>query len=69
MKYDNIHSVEWSNRLRRVALSEMKTFVLLVAASTLGGCAIYSDGRIASAFDEGAIKAELARSDKEFGNR
>ena len=55
-----------------------KTAIAIVAASSLtagvamvllGGCAIYPDGRVASAFDQGAIKAELMKAEKEYGGR
>jgi hypothetical protein len=42
---------------------------LTVVTATLGGCEVYSDGRVASAFDQGAIKAELQKADKEYGGR
>ena len=69
MKYDNVDSAVRINRIHRMALPEVKTFVLIAAVATLGGCAIYSDGTLGSAFDQGAIKRELARADKEYGSR
>jgi hypothetical protein len=47
----------------------MKILVLLVLVGLVGGCSVYSDGRVASAFDQGAIKAELMRAEKEYGNK
>ena len=52
-----------------VALPEMKIVALLAAAATMSGCMIGSNGKVSSAFDQGAIKEELARAEKEYGNR
>jgi hypothetical protein len=49
---------------------QMEKAVLIVAAvSLMGGCTVYSDGRVAGAFDQGAIKGELLRAEKDYGNK
>jgi hypothetical protein len=47
----------------------MKILILATLVTMLGGCTVYSDGTVSSAFDQGAIKAELSRAEKEYGNR
>ena len=49
-------------------MDKKKEAIAIVAvASLMGGCAMYPDGRITSAFDQGAIKAELMRAEKQHG--
>jgi hypothetical protein len=69
LKDDSIMGAKRHRVADLVAIPEMKLVALLAAAATMGGCAIYSDGTIGSAFDQNAIKAELARAEKEYGNR
>jgi hypothetical protein len=40
------------------------SFLILFVA--LSACVVYPDGRVAGAYDQKAINAELARSDKEY---
>jgi FtsH-binding integral membrane protein len=40
-----------------------------IGFALVGGCSVYSDGRVSSAFDQTAIKAELMRAEKEYGNK
>jgi len=48
----------------------MKITILLCGfAALLAGCAVYPDGRVTSVFDQAAIKAELSRAEKEYGNK
>ena len=49
--------------------TEVKAIMALAAAGMMGGCAVYQDGRVTSAFDQGAIKAELIKAEKEYGGR
>ena len=49
--------------------TEVKAIMALAAAGLIGGCSVYSDGRVASAFDQGAIKAELMKAEREYGGR
>jgi hypothetical protein len=36
-------------------------------AVLINGCAVYPDGKVASAFDQATIKAELMKAEKEYG--
>jgi hypothetical protein len=47
----------------------MRILILMSLAALLGGCMIYPDGRVTSAFDQGAIRAELLKAEKEYGNK
>lgn len=48
----------------------MKKLILLFTAAILtGGCSVYSDGSVSGQNDQAAIKAELSRAEKEYGNQ
>ena len=47
----------------------LRLAIPLVVGASLSGCMIYPDGRVTSAFDQGAIKAELIKAEKEYGGR
>ncbi len=68
MKYDNTRVPERYHCVHRLDVPKIKTFVLLAAAATLGGCMIYPDGRVTTTFDQATMKMELQKADREFGN-
>jgi hypothetical protein len=43
--------------------------VAFIGFSLLGGCSVYSDGSVSGQNDQAAIKAELSRAQKEYGNQ
>jgi hypothetical protein len=58
---------------KRSSDKRLKLVIPLVIGASLSGCAVYTDDAghpvLGSAFDQDAIKAELARAEKEYGGR
>jgi hypothetical protein len=52
---------------------ELRLLMFLALVGMMEGCAVYSDDAghpiVASAFDQGAIKAELKRAEREYGGQ
>lgn len=68
MNNDSIMRTERHRGDHMVDVSKMKLVALLAAAATMGGCMIYPDGKITTAFDQKTMKAELEKSDRYFSN-
>ena len=64
LRDDNFMRTERNHGAYRVAIPAL----VLLAASTMGGCMIYPDGKITTYFDEKTMKAELEKADREFGS-
>jgi hypothetical protein len=56
-------------KISKRSSDKLKLVIPLVIGASLSGCTVYSDGRVAGAFDQGSIKAELMRAEREYGGR
>ena len=65
LKDDNFMRTERNHGAYRVAIPAL----VLLAASTMGGCMIYPDGKITTAFDQKTMKEEVDKADRYFGDR
>ena len=69
MNNDSIMRTKRNRVADLVAIPEMKLVALLAAAATMGGCMIYPDGKVTTAFDQKTMKSELEKADRYFGDR
>ena len=65
MDNDSIMRTERNHGAYRVAIPA----IVFLAASTMGGCMIYPDGKVSTYFDEKTMKQEMDKADRMYGNR